>query len=93
MQLIKTHYSLAEAAELAKCKPGDLLHQGVQRNIKPSHKSNHQKCSHFISPFLRILRSADILKPPHTASPFWVVQPCPLTNLQINTLARHHASL
>jgi prophage regulatory protein len=34
MQLIKTHYSLAEAAELAKCKPGDLLHQGVQRNIK-----------------------------------------------------------
>lgn len=33
MHLSKTHYPLAEAAELAKCKPSDLLHQGVQNNI------------------------------------------------------------
>ena len=29
----KTHYALAEAAELAKCKPLDLLHYAAQRKI------------------------------------------------------------
>jgi prophage regulatory protein len=29
----RSHYPLAEAAELAKCKPSDLLHFGVQKQI------------------------------------------------------------
>lgn len=33
MHLNKSHYSLVEAAELAKCKPTDLLHYAVQRKI------------------------------------------------------------
>jgi prophage regulatory protein len=33
MQQNKSHYPLREAAELAKCKPEDLLHYAVQRKI------------------------------------------------------------
>lgn len=33
MHLNKTHYSLSEAAELAKCKLSDVLHQGVQNKV------------------------------------------------------------
>jgi predicted DNA-binding transcriptional regulator AlpA len=33
MHQAKSHYSLAEAAELAKCKPADLLHFAVHRKL------------------------------------------------------------
>ena len=33
MHLDKSHYSLEEAAEVAKCRPGDLLHYAAQRKI------------------------------------------------------------
>jgi predicted DNA-binding transcriptional regulator AlpA len=33
MNQVKSHHSLAEAAELAKCKPADLLHFAVHRKL------------------------------------------------------------